>query len=387
MTEDRAPQDEAQESQPDPSVGPTVIALGSHPTLARSVLDSLLDPHVILTAVRDDAGRIVDFVYTEANPAACLDDRMPLEQLIGSRLMELFPGHGPSGLLADFVHVVETGEPLVRDDLRYYQERRDAIGWYDVRAVKFEDGISYTWREVTDRHHYLEAIAASEQRFRLLAENVSDVVVHADGDLVLWVSPALTATLGWLPEQWIGAAPSSFVHPDELPGLAAMQENRAHGLTSVRRIRALACDGSYHWVETHAKPYVDGTGAVRGSVTSFRLVDAEVLAEQALRESESRYRLLAENASDVVLQTSTDDVVVWVSPAVREALGWEPEQLIGTSPRPRGGVRPTSTARPSHLTASDTGRRTGATGGCRSGRDRCPAARTTPRAPSSACAT
>jgi hypothetical protein len=121
MTEDRPPQDAASASQPLPADDPTLTSLGTRPTLARSVLDSLLDPHVILTAVRDDAGRIVDFVYTEANPAACGDDRMTLERLIGSGLMELFPGHGPSGPLDDFVHVVETGEPLVRDDLRYYR--------------------------------------------------------------------------------------------------------------------------------------------------------------------------------------------------------------------------------------------------------------------------
>ena len=330
MTEGRAPQDAAPAPHSVPPDDPSLTSLGTHPTLARSVLDSLLDPHVILTAVRDGAGRIVDFVYAEANPAACVDDRMTLEQLIGSRLMELFPGHGPSGLLDDFVHVVETGEPLVRDDLRYYQERRDETGWYDVRAVRFGDGISYTWREVTDRHRYLEAIASSEKRFRLLAENVSDVVVHADGGIVLWVSPALTGTLGWLPEDWIGQPSARFVHPDEIPGLLAMIDSREHGRTTVSRIRALAADGSYHWVETHAKPYVDGAGSISGSVTSFRLVDAEVLAEQALRESESRYRLLAENASDVVMQTSTDDVVLWVSPTIRDALGWEPEELTGT---------------------------------------------------------
>ena len=52
----------------------------------------------------------------------------------------------------------------------------------------------------------------------------------------------------------------------------------------------------------------------------------------ALRDSEARYRFLAENTSDIVVRASMDGVLLYVSPAVR-ALGYEPEALIGTSSR------------------------------------------------------
>jgi diguanylate cyclase (GGDEF)-like protein/PAS domain S-box-containing protein len=298
---------------------------------ARAVLDSLLDPHVILEAVRED-GRIVDFVYTSANDAACVYNGMTHDQLIGSRLLHLLPGHGDSGLLADYVRVVETGEPLLIDDLPYQPETAASAGWFDVRAVKLGDSISYTWRDVTDRHLAQESLATSERRYRLLAENVSDTVMHADQGRILWVSSALTATLGWQPEEWIGHHFSEFSHPDEAERYAEMQVARTHGQGVVRRVRARASDGTFHWVETHAKPYLDDLGAQLGSVTSFRLVDAEVAAEQALRDSEQRYRLLAENGSDVVYQVDEAERISWISPAVRDALGWEPRTLVGTEP-------------------------------------------------------
>lgn len=56
-------------------------------------------------------------------------------------------------------------------------------------------------------------------------------------------------------------------------------------------------------------------------------------ANAAVAESEQRYRLLAENASDIVWRLDADGVMVWVSPAVESVLGWEPKQLLGTHVR------------------------------------------------------
>jgi PAS domain S-box-containing protein len=61
--------------------------------LLRATLDSLMDPHVLLEAVRDEAGQIVDFVYVDANPAACAYNSLDHEHLVGTRLLDLQPGN------------------------------------------------------------------------------------------------------------------------------------------------------------------------------------------------------------------------------------------------------------------------------------------------------
>ena len=63
----------------------------------QAMLDSLLDPHVVLTAIRDETGRIVDFRYDDANAAACAYFDMPREQLVGSMLLGLFPRANDDG--------------------------------------------------------------------------------------------------------------------------------------------------------------------------------------------------------------------------------------------------------------------------------------------------
>ncbi len=119
----------------------------------RATVDSLLDPHVLLNSVRDATGQIVDFVHADANPAACAFNRVTYRDLIGARLLDLSPGH-EAGLLESYRHVVESGEPLVLDDVAFARAvpGGGAEHRYDLRAARAGDGLTLTWRDVTDRH-------------------------------------------------------------------------------------------------------------------------------------------------------------------------------------------------------------------------------------------
>jgi diguanylate cyclase (GGDEF)-like protein/PAS domain S-box-containing protein len=118
----------------------------------RGVIDSLVDPWVLLSAVRDEDGPIVDFAFVDANDAACAANHRTRDDLLGQRLLDLFPGHASSGLLAAYAAVVETGEPLVLDDEPFVSPFDGIQRRFDNRAVRVGDGISFTWRDVTDRY-------------------------------------------------------------------------------------------------------------------------------------------------------------------------------------------------------------------------------------------
>jgi diguanylate cyclase (GGDEF)-like protein/PAS domain S-box-containing protein len=299
--------------------------------LLRALLDSELDPRVVLSAVRDDGGQIVDFVYTEANAAACEYNRMPREAVVGTTLLALMPGIRNTELLRRYVAVVETGEPLVLNDFSYDQELRGGErSYFDLRAVRVGDGFSASWRDVSDRFRAARDIAVSEERYRLLAENMSDFVVITNAaGAIEWLSPSVERRLGWTPQELLGRSTADFIHPADLALLLDMRSRVEAGETASFRLRIGRSDGSYYWCAVIVHPVYDAAGTFVGRVSAFRDVQAEVEAVEALEESEDRFRLLAENTSAFVTLAGPDGVLQWASPSATTVLGWTQEGAIG----------------------------------------------------------
>lgn len=252
----------------------------------QGVLDALPEPYIQLQAVRDGSGAIVDFTYVDANQAACDYNRRPREQLVGMRLLDLLPGHRGSEILTAYIRVTDTGEPFAADDVAYDNELLGRVRRCDVRAIRTGDGVSVTWRDVTEAREAAEALARSEERFRLLAENASDVVAHLRGTRVAWVSPSVERMLSWHPDELAGREIDAITHPDDHAEARAHADN-PHA-THRARIRLIAADGSYHWFDGHSGPLVRPDGHEDGRVVTFRQIDAEVAAEEEL-ERRARY--------------------------------------------------------------------------------------------------
>ena len=247
------------------------------------VLESMFDPFILMAAVRDASGELVDLRYVEANDAAVEYNGIPREELIGSDLLARFPGQLDSGPLRTYFHCIETGEPVVLDDYAYPNEVIGEERRYDIRAVKSGDGIALTWRDVTDRYRAMREIADRERRYRMLAEHASDVVWEIDEEgRFSWISDSITRVLGWTPQQLLGHSSLDLVHPDEIKRATANRNRLFSGDVVEAEFRFRTADGDYRWMllRAHAMPTDKGISRV----AALRDINDEVAAREKLEQ-------------------------------------------------------------------------------------------------------
>ncbi|MEZ5116428.1 MAG: PAS domain S-box protein [Candidatus Nanopelagicales bacterium] len=212
--------------------------------------------------------------------------------------------------------------------------RDGRVVWTQHRCVtrRREDGslvLVGSARDVTDQVRDREALERTRAEFQLLAENVPGVVFSASADGVFeWVSPSVEPLLGLRPQDIVGRVPTDLVHPDDLARRRAFGATVRAGTSVSFRARYRTSEDSYRWLDVALTPVLDESGHVVRQVGTWRDVQAEVDAEAALERSRDEFRVLAENASDLVARTDLDGTITWISESIR-GYGWRPTEMVG----------------------------------------------------------
>lgn len=158
---------------------------------------------------------------------------------------------------------------------------------------------------------------------------MTDTILTRDSGTDLCAAPALQRLVDRDGADWTGPL-RDWTHPDDRATLDEVRSALATGSPAAADLRILAADGEPHWVSVLAQPTLDHDGQVIGHVAAWRDIHHETALREALMASEERFRLLAETASDIVYASGPDRNVIWVSASIEPALGWKPEELIGT---------------------------------------------------------
>ena len=138
----------------------------------------------------------------------------------------------------------------------------------------------------------------------------------------------------------------AFYHPDDRDAVRNWCTRAIEtGECGAFRFRLIRSDGEERLVISQCRPEHDETGATTALFGVFQDVTDSARANEAVAASEARYRLLADNATDVIATYGLDGVFRYVSPAIEGSMGYRPEELVGRSfwnfmhPDDVGGVR------------------------------------------------
>ena len=256
------------------------------------------------------------------------------EAMVGRNLFEFVPIEERAALAQHMARVRATQASLESENqLVLPGGERRWFGWTNRALCDNEGritGIHSVGRDIHDRVLAERRLQESEARYRFLAENSNDLIllVAEDGSR-LYASPASRKLLGYEPEEAIEIRLQDAIHPDDARRVLDILATRPTDSTLSYRMRHK--DGHYVWVETTGKT-VELANHRRQRLIIVRDIEQRIEAEQRVKASEARYRLLADNSSDMVFQLDRSFVRRYVSPACREIIGYEPEDLVGVKP-------------------------------------------------------
>jgi len=289
-----------------------------------NILNAIADP----IFVKDSQHRFVI-----VNNALCRFLGYSREELIGKSDYQLFPKEEADVFWSKDELVFTTGRENENEES--LTDAESQIHVISTKKSLFDDGAGNKMlvaviRDLTLRHQAEEALRKSEARYRLLAENSTDMISRHSPDMkFLYVSPACQTILGYSPSALMRRSAYEFFHPEDRAGLEKhyariLEAAKSSSLTY--RMRCL--DGSYIWLETTSKIVEHPeTGAVLEIVAVSRDVTERKQVEAALRESEERFRLVFSDAAIGIALYDLDGRFIEVNPAFSEILGYTEEQL------------------------------------------------------------
>ncbi|UBV45313.1 PAS domain S-box protein (plasmid) [Deinococcus taeanensis] len=191
-----------------------------------------------------------------------------------------------------------------------------------------------------ERVHLQQELLHQQRWHAAVTRHSSDIITLLDEHAVIqYESGSITGILGYAPNELVGQQALGLIHPDDHPAVwhsLTQLSTQQESVTVTFRFRHR--EGHWVWLEAIAVNFRHGDAVQRVFVNS-RDVTARIQADEAhrealraLEESERNFRLLAQNATDLVCQYDLDGTVTYASPSSRDLLGYEPAELLHPDP-------------------------------------------------------
>ncbi|WP_413164326.1 PAS domain S-box protein [Capilliphycus salinus ALCB114379] len=224
---------------------------------------------------------------------------------------------------------LHTGEAIIGEEISILRSDGNCI-FINVNSAPIRDqqgeivAAVAVFRDLTFQRQAELALRRGEERFRALIEQAPDAVFIADLDgTYIDVNNNACYLLGYAREELIGKEVQDIIPPEDQPKLEAIKQSLLLGNTHLEEWRLIRKDGTTIPVEISTKILPDGRWQA-----FVRDISDRKRTQEALRQSEERFRQMAENIEDVFWVVEMQDYkVLYVSPAYEHLWGRTCESL------------------------------------------------------------
>lgn len=183
--------------------------------------------------------------------------------------------------------------------------------------------------DITDRKRAEEALRESEENYRNLFENANEAIFVAQDGKLVFLNPRTVIMIGYSPEEIWSRPFIDFIHPDDRNMVIDRHVRRMKGeeISQVYDFRIIPKEGNVKWVELNVVR-INWKGRT-ATLNFLNDITERKKTEEALRESEERYRVLIEKSNDGIALVKGDRHI-FVNQKMAEIFGYDrPEEIIG----------------------------------------------------------
>jgi PAS domain S-box-containing protein len=185
--------------------------------------------------------------------------------------------------------------------------------------------------DITEQKQMWNMLRESEERYRNLLETATDGIFTMDLQTRFTSGNRKAEEMcGYSRDELIGQYATVILPEEEIPRMADALKKVLRGKIDTYETRIITKNGELLPVEVTSSP-IETDGKIIGTMGIARDITERKQAEEALRESEEKYRDLVENINDAIYAADRDGTVTYISPVIEWLIGYSPSEIIGRS--------------------------------------------------------
>jgi PAS domain S-box-containing protein len=319
-------------------------------TLFQSLFTTMVEGYFLGQIICDDTNQPVDFIFREVNPAFEAQTGLSRQQVIDRRVKEVLP-QVEDYWITGYGRVALTGEPA-----RFTNYSKELDRHFSVVVHRPQEGyFAVLFLDVTAQKKNEAGLQRDRQRFQL-AMTAADIGTweYTYSDNICRYDPRAQVLYGLDQSDYLHdeTGVKKLIHPQDIDAMWQAMQQACNGEMEGRydvEYRVQTADGGWRWLRVWGITDFEGEGESRRPVRiigASRDITPQKETEQALRESEERYRRVVETAQEGIWIIDADGRTTYVNDRMSELLGYSRDEIMARvhtdfmweEDRPKGDV-------------------------------------------------